>query len=253
MNPVDRGEAAGRAARELLDPAYEKEALIDLIHRRVSQFLGDLVDAVGGGGSTGGIIAAALIVLILIGVMTLITWRLRRTSRRRPPGVSGLFGGRTMNAADHRREAERLAAESAWTEAVQERLRAIARDLEERAIVDGMPGRTAHELATEASWSLPGFAGELATAARSFDDVTYGGIMGTREAYERMASLDDRLRQARPAPLATAGAALGGPADGGPAGGGLAGGGLAGGGPTGGPGGGSMGGPTACGTEGAAG
>lgn len=249
MNPVDRGEAADRAARELLDPGYEHESLFDLIHRRVTQFLGDLVDAVGGGGSAGGIIAAALIVAILLGVMTLITWRLRRTARQRAPGTSGLFGGRTMNAADHRREAERLAAEGAWTEAVQERLRAIARDLEERAIVDGMPGRTAHELANEAAWSLPGFAGELAAAARSFDDVTYGGVLGTREAYERMASLDDRLRQARPAPLATAGAQLGHATGESLAGG--SGGGSTGESPASGPGGGST--PAAGGTGGGAG
>jgi hypothetical protein len=66
-----------------------------------------------------------------------------------------------------------------------------------------MPGRTADELAAEAAVSLPGFDAELAAAARSFDDVTYGGVPGTRTAYEVMSSLDERLRQARPVPLAT--------------------------------------------------
>ncbi|MEV0617060.1 DUF4129 domain-containing protein [Nonomuraea sp. NPDC050404] len=217
MSPVDRAEGAGKAAEELLNPAYEKEPLVDLIYRRIMQFLGDLMDAGTGGGSAGGIIAAIVITLILLGVVALIAWRLRRTSRDRAMAPGTLFGKQAMSAAEHRQAAVRLAAEGQWTQAIQERLRAIARDLEERALVDGMPGRTAHELAAEAAVALPAFADELVAAARSFDDVTYGGVMGTRQAYETMASLDERLRQARPIPLTT-------PAGGGPAGGGFAGG-----------------------------
>ncbi|GAA3716132.1 DUF4129 domain-containing protein [Nonomuraea antimicrobica] len=207
MSPVDRGEAAGEAARELLKAEYQREPLLDLIYRRVTQFLGDLTDAAVGGGRTGGIIASILIVAILLGVIGLVAWRLRRTARKKALRVGGLFGARAMTAAEHRQAAERLAREGQWTPAVQERLRAIARDLEERALVDGMPGRTAHELAAEAAVALPAFAGELSAAARSFDDVTYGGVTGTREAYEAMTSLDERLRQARPAPLVPAGGA----------------------------------------------
>ncbi|SEG66554.1 protein of unknown function [Nonomuraea solani] len=205
MTPIGRDEAARQAAGELLKPEYAKESLLDQIYRRVMQFLGDLLDAAAGGGSTGGIIASVLITLILLGVIILVAWRLRKTARKRGLAAGGLFGERAMSAAEHRQAAERLATEGNWTEAVQERLRAIARDLEERALVDGMPGRTAHELATEAAVSLPAFTGELAAAARSFDDVTYGGVPGTRESYESMTSLDDRLGQARPAPLVAAG------------------------------------------------
>ncbi|WP_211370828.1 DUF4129 domain-containing protein [Nonomuraea turkmeniaca] len=203
MSPIDREEAARRAAEELLKPDYEKEPLLDLLYRRFNQFLGDLVDAATGGGPVGGIIAAALIVLIIVGVIVLISWQLRKTARRNAAAVGGLFGERAMSAAEHRQAAERLAVQERWGEALQERLRAIARDLEERALVDGMPGRTADELAAEAAVSLPGFATQLAAAARSFDDVTYGGVPGTRETYEAMAHLDDQLRQARPVPLST--------------------------------------------------
>ncbi|MGW3342776.1 DUF4129 domain-containing protein [Nonomuraea rubra] len=202
MSPIDREEAARRAAEELLKPEYDKEALFDRIYRYVTQFLGDLLDAATGGGATGGIIAAVLITLILLGLVALIAWRLRKTARKNALAPGALFGARALTAAEHRQAAERLAQEGRWTQAIQERLRAIARDLEERALVDGMPGRTADELAAEAAVSLPAFAQELAAAARSFDDVTYGGVMGTREAYETMTGLDERLRQARPVPLA---------------------------------------------------
>ncbi|MEV0233205.1 DUF4129 domain-containing protein [Nonomuraea sp. NPDC050786] len=201
--PIDREEAARRAADELLKPAYERESLIDQIYRRVMQFLGDLLDRVPGGGPTGGMIAAMLIVTIIFALIVLISWQLRNATRKNALAVGGLFGTRAMTAAEHRTAAERLAAEGRWSEAIQERLRAIARDLEERALVDGMPGRTADELAAEAAISLPGFATRLAAAARSFDDVTYGGVPGTREAYEVMSTLDDQLREARPVPLAT--------------------------------------------------
>ncbi len=201
MTPIGREDAADRAARELLDPQYADEALLDRLYRYFNQFLGDLMDGVAGGGTTGGIIAAVLIVLILLAVAALVGWQLRRAGRRRAMAAGALFDERATTAAEHRQRAERLASEGHWTEAVQERLRAIARDLEERALVDGMPGRTADELATEAGTALPGFAAELTAAARSFDEVTYGGVAGTSAAYTTMTDLDERLRLARPVPM----------------------------------------------------
>ncbi|MCK2221174.1 DUF4129 domain-containing protein [Actinomadura sp. ATCC 31491] len=204
MSPAGREEAARRAAEELLKPQYEHESLFDLLSRRFNQFLNDLLDAVTGGGPAGGVVASVVILAIIIGVIVLVSWQLRRNARRRSLDTGGLFGARALTADEHRRAAERLAGEGRWGEAVQERLRAIARDLEERALVDGMPGRTADELAAEAGAALPAFAGELAAAARSFDEVTYGGVPGTPDAYAALAGLDERLRHARPAPLPSA-------------------------------------------------
>ncbi|MEU6790488.1 DUF4129 domain-containing protein [Nonomuraea wenchangensis] len=207
MSPVGREEAARRAAEELLKSPYERESLFDMLVRRFNQFLGDLADAALGNGPVGGIIASVVILALVVAVAALVSWQLRRMSRRRALVTGGLYGERARTADEHRRAAERLAGEGRWSEAIQERLRAIARDLEERALVDGMPGRTADELAAEAAAALPDLAGELAAAARSFDDVTYGGVPGTSDAYAAMAGLDERLRQARPVPLAVAGEA----------------------------------------------
>ncbi|GGO75732.1 DUF4129 domain-containing protein [Nonomuraea cavernae] len=201
MSPIGREEAARQAAAELLRAEYAKEPLRERLFRRFGEFLGDLLDAVGGGGTTGGVIAAVIITLIIVSVIVLVSWQLRRTSRRNSAGQAALFDERRLTAAEHRLAAEAHAAEGRHTEAIQERLRAIARDLEERALVDGMPGRTADELAAEAGQALPEFAQELAAAARSFDDVTYGGEPGTRAAYDTMTGLDERLRLARPVPL----------------------------------------------------
>ncbi|QYC38850.1 hypothetical protein Nocox_06115 [Nonomuraea coxensis DSM 45129] len=207
MSPIGREEAARRAAEELLKAPYERESLPDMLLRRFNQFLGDLADAAFGNGPVGGIIASVVILALVVAVTVLVSWQLRRMSRRRRLVTGGLYGERARTADEHRRAAERLAGEGRWSEAIQERLRAIARDLEERALVDGMPGRTADELAAEAAAALPDLAGELAAAARSFDEVTYGGVPGTPDAYATMTGLDERLRQSRPAPLTLAGEA----------------------------------------------
>ncbi|GAA5044105.1 hypothetical protein HNP84_004556 [Thermocatellispora tengchongensis] len=195
---IERGEAQGRALRELLGGRYEHESLPDRVMRTVQQYLGDLFDTTAG--PAGGLLAVAGIVLVLGGLVALLVWQAKRASRGRAKrAAEDIFGARARSAAEHRAESERLAAEGQYAEAVRERLRAVARDLEERAVVDGLPGRTADELAREAGRALPAFAADLAAAARVFDDVTYGEVPGTPAAYETLRSLDERLRAAKPA------------------------------------------------------
>jgi hypothetical protein len=82
---------------------------------------------------------------------------------------------------------------------VQERLRAIVRGLEERAILDERPGRTAHEAAAEAGRSLPALTAELTAAAAVFDDVRYGAHPATAAMDTTLRDLDRRCAAARPA------------------------------------------------------
>ncbi|HCA84735.1 MAG TPA: hypothetical protein DEQ61_04090, partial [Streptomyces sp.] len=78
------------------------------------------------------------------------------------------------------------------------RMRALVRSLEERALLDPRPGRTADEAAAEAGRPLPAHADRLRAAARDFDDVVYGGRHATAETYARLRELDVELQQARP-------------------------------------------------------
>ena len=64
-------------------------------------------------------------------------------------------------------------------------MRAIVRSLEERALLDPRPGRTADEAAAEAGRALPAHADRLRAAARDFDDVTYGGRTATGTGVHR--------------------------------------------------------------------
>jgi hypothetical protein len=193
---IGREDAQRQAAEELIKSAYQQESPSDTLWRKFEQFLGDLLDAADGA-TGGGVLSVIVIGAILLVLGGLLLWSLRRMSRGRSAVENGIFGERARSAAEHRAAAQRLAAESAWTAAMQERLRAIARDLEERVIVSPLPGRTAMELADAAGQALPSHAADLTAAARLFDDVTYGETTGTEQGYATLTRLDDRLRGAR--------------------------------------------------------
>ena len=73
---------------------------------------------------------------------------------------------------------------------LRHRLRAVARRLEETAVLDPIPGRTATELAGDASAALPGLKDELRRASDIFNDVNYGAFTATEAGYLVIANLD---------------------------------------------------------------
>ncbi|GIH89728.1 DUF4129 domain-containing protein [Planobispora siamensis] len=196
--PVDIARDAAREAaiNELAKPIYPKESWWDRLLRSVREWIADLIDAASG--LPGGWFSIVMLALLIVAVAIPVLSMARRATRSRAGTAGELFGAQARTAAEHRAAAEACAAQGRWAEAIRERLRAIARDLEDRALLDRVPGRTADELAADAGRMLPDLAGELAAAARLFDDVTYGDLPGTPEGYRSMAELDDRLRRARP-------------------------------------------------------
>nr|WP_203612206.1 DUF4129 domain-containing protein [Streptomyces cyaneofuscatus] len=160
------------------------------------------------GAAPGGPAGLAVLALILIGLAAALWWRLGipQRSSRAPDALFESDGPRS--AAQHRAAADAHAAALRWTEAVQERMRAIVRSLEERALLDPRPGRTADEAATEAGRALPAHAARLRSAARDFDDVTYGGRTAGQPTYLALRALDTELDEAKPVlPGASRGAA----------------------------------------------
>ena len=140
-----------------------------------------------------GLIVLAVLVVVAVGVA--LAWVRPARSRRRQDRA--VLTGTVRTAADYRASAERLAATGDFTEAIIERVRAIAAELEERAILRPRPGRTADELAFQAGRHLPGLAADLTTAARLFDDVRYGGRSGTQAGYALVTRVDTDVRDAR--------------------------------------------------------
>ncbi|WP_041989067.1 DUF4129 domain-containing protein [Streptomyces sp. AcH 505] len=198
--PVDtpRDPAREAARRELSKPLYHQNDP-SLLRRALDRFwdwVDDLFNSASGAtpGGTLGLIAVAVLVLALTAALW---WRLG--TPRRIPGTAGtLFDEGPRSAAEHRTAAEAHAAAGRWNQALQERMRAVVRSLEERALLDPRPGRTAVEAALDAGHPLPAHADRLRTAACEFDAVTYGGRTADQDAYLRMRELDLDLQRAKP-------------------------------------------------------
>ncbi|MER6362436.1 DUF4129 domain-containing protein [Kitasatospora sp. NPDC001527] len=202
-------DAAREAARDELvkadyhrhDPSIQ-ERIIDWIMERIN----DALNALAGGGTSGATgLVLFLVVALVIGAA--LWWRLGAPKRAARTDL-GVFGGTgPRSAAEHRADAERHAAAGLWAEAVREQMRALVRDLEERALLDPRPGRTADEAAAEAGRALPEHAAALTAAARTFDDIAYGERTADQAAYQLLRDLDRTLGRARPVLAPAAGGA----------------------------------------------
>jgi Domain of unknown function (DUF4129) len=201
---IDRDAAHDAAQNELAKPIYPKASLIDRVYDWITELLDKLVEnasSVPGGWFT----LTVLLILAVIAVVVAVRIA-RRTMRTNRGGGYGLFGEHELSAAEHRATAEQFAAECNWAAAIRHRLRAVARQLEETAVLAPVPGRTATELARDAGRALRNLSAELVRAADTFNDVTYGERPGTESAYRLIADLDDHLRfhtQATATPAAT--------------------------------------------------
>ncbi|MFJ1645977.1 DUF4129 domain-containing protein [Streptomyces sp. NPDC088258] len=198
--PLDTPRLPAREAaeRELSKPMYHENDP-NLLSRAMNALwdrLGRILDSVSGA-APGGALGLTVIALIVGALLAALWWRLG-TPRLISDAPGRLFDDGPRSAEEHRATAEEHAAAARWTEAVQERMRAIVRSLEERALLDPRPGRTADEAASEAARTLPGHADRLHTAAREFDDVTYGGRVGDQRAYQRLHDLDLALERTKP-------------------------------------------------------
>ncbi|MGZ3115844.1 DUF4129 domain-containing protein [Streptomyces sp. H62] len=202
-------DPAREAARDELSKRMYHENDPSWFQRALNAFW-DWIDELFNRASTatpGGTLGLVVIIVAVLAVLGALWWRLG-TPRRGPASAPALFDDRPRSAADHRAAAEAHAAQRHWNQAVQERMRAVVRALEERALLDIRPGRTADEAATEAGRALPAHGDRLRAAARDFDDVTYGGRPGTEQAYRRLTELDRDLERTKPQPVAgTAGTA----------------------------------------------
>ncbi|ANH91825.1 hypothetical protein A8713_12165 [Streptomyces sp. SAT1] len=200
---LPRDPAREAARRELSKRVYHENDP-GLFQRALDHFwdwVGRLFDSASTA-TPGGTAGLVVIVLAVLAVLGALWWRLG-TPHRAPASAPALFDDRPRSAAEHRAAAEAHAAQGHWNPAVQERMRALVRSLEERALLDTRPGRTADEAAAEAGRALPAHADRLHTAARDFDDVTYGGRRATEQTYRHIAVLDRDLEHTRPQPAAS--------------------------------------------------
>ncbi|WP_340378413.1 DUF4129 domain-containing protein [Streptomyces sp. SS7] len=195
---IPRDPAREAARRELSERLYHEHdpSLLQRALTTLWDWIGDLF-ATASGATPGGNVGVLVILAAVVAVVGALWWRLG-TPRRHPTSTAALFDDRPRTASEHRAAAEAHASQGHWSQALQERMRAVVRSLEERALLDTRPGRTADEAAAEAGRTLPDHSDRLRAAARVFDDVTYGGRPATEQAYRRIAELDLDLERAKP-------------------------------------------------------
>lgn len=188
---IDRDAAHDAAQRELSKPIYPRGSLTD----QLVAWLDDLIyEITAAGAAVPGGWLTVTVLLLLVGAAVVVAVRVaRRTMRTNRGRQNLLFGSHEMSSAEHRATAEHFAARGDWASAIRHRLRAVARHLEEAAVVNPVPGRTATELARDAGQAIPGLTAELRNAADAFNDVTYGERPGTEPAYRMIAKLDEHL------------------------------------------------------------
>jgi len=191
---VSRRTGQQLARAELAKPIYHPPVAWTV---RLGRWLVRTLNATGQAIPGGWWALIALAALLVIAVAAALAW-IGPVARSRPGTRRPILSGTQLGARDHRQNAERLAAAGDFAAAIIESVRAIAMELEERRILPPRPGRTADELAAEASGPLPAHAGQLRDAARLFDDVRYGDRAGTADGYQRLCDLDAGIRAAKP-------------------------------------------------------
>jgi hypothetical protein len=192
-DPVTRDAAQAAARNEVAKRAYHRHdpSLAARAFSWLWKRLGQLLEA-GTRHSPGHAVGALLVMAIAAAVIVLILARVGAL-RRTPRADEAIFGTTESTADDHRKLARRFAVDGQWAEAIREHLRAIARELEQRGVIDPRPGRTAAELSSDAGRELPALARDLSRATSVFDSVWYGGRTATADDERLLRDLDDAI------------------------------------------------------------
>ena len=197
--PVQPDRAQGREwlARELAGSEY-REAQGSWLARAWA-WLQDWLSQVrvpGLGTNWTAVVVVVLLLAAIVAVVLLVAGPVRRSARQREPDA--VFDAAPEPASAHFARADAAATAGDWDLAVAERFRGLVRSLEERTLIDSRAGRTAGEIAGQAGTTLPDCADALDRAARTFDDVRYGGRPAGPGADEDLRAVVRRVDAARP-------------------------------------------------------
>lgn len=200
----DAPQAQRWLLEELAKAPYQqqKPGLVEQVVQSILDWLQGLLPqgGAGAGPDLGGlvpVIGAAVVVVLL--VVAFVVFGLPRLNRRSRAAGDLFDGDDERDSVALRRVAERAAAAGDWSTAMRELFRALARRLDERAIVPSSPGTTARGFAARAGDAFPDATERLATCAADFDAVRYLDDPGTPEGWERIRDLEAALRDARSA------------------------------------------------------
>ncbi len=193
----DGSTAQDWALDELSKPIYhEGKSLATMLYEWLQEFFTELLKAAEQTSLPSWLLLAIVVLAVGLAAWKFVGVPLQRNRRQATP----MFADQARSAASFRDEADAAAAAGDYSAAVIARFRAIIRSLEERAILDEAPGRTAREAGFEAGQVLSAQASALASAARLFDQVAYGKSGAGIDDDALLRELDAALHIARPVP-----------------------------------------------------
>jgi hypothetical protein len=191
-------------ARELSGAPYQQARpgpIEDLVNRFLEWLSNRVVPRPSGSAAfpdLSGLVPAIFVVIVLVlAVVAFLVFGVPRLNRRSRARTGELFDD-DRDADTLRRDARRSAASGDYATAVVELFRALARRLDERAVVSSFPGTTARGFARRAGAAFPDAAERLAVCAADFDAVRYLDEPGTSERWARIEALEAELHDARP-------------------------------------------------------
>lgn len=117
------------------------------------------------------VLVAAIVAVVVIAVRNGAFARFRHPQGQ---GVVVTDEGQTLAPDEWRRQAERLAAEGRFREALRCRYRALVADLAWRGVVDEIPGRTSGDYERLVGARLPEVSAQFSTITRLFERCWYG-------------------------------------------------------------------------------
>ncbi len=196
---IDRDGAARAARRELSRGLYHP-GLGDRVSGWVGQslsWLGAQLSRLGGNGPAsgwvGGLVLAVAMVVLALGI-----WRLGLPARQRRSRAAQVAAATPeLDAAGHRAAALAAAAAGDRATAVRERFRALTRELEQRAVLDAVPGRTATEIASDAAAVVPALGPVLHPAAAALGAIVYGSGSAGPADLAAVAAADEAVQAVR--------------------------------------------------------
>ena len=194
----DAEQARSWLQAELADPLYHQSpSLLDRLIAWIQEQLAALGPAIAGIDPLVAALVVGGVILVVVVVALLVTGPVRRARLGQRTSHQVLVD-ELRSAAELRAAADAAAADGRYHDAILDGFRAILRSLEERTVLDPLPGRTAHEAAEASAVRLPSCAEDLRSAARLFDDVAYGDLEASADSYRWLTDVDRRVAETRP-------------------------------------------------------
>ena len=195
--PLDPSPEQGRGLlrRELLDPEYHREDVVQRLLEWLRRRVLDVLEAASSAPPLSTLAAMAVGLLLVLALIWLATRT--RASPRAATGPGAVLPDVSTSAAQWRERADRAHAEGRYSEALVDAFRALAAGQVEQGRLGESPGATAHEVAEALHAAYPAQADGMAEGARLFDLVLYGDRTATREQAELLLDLDAELAGVR--------------------------------------------------------